>query len=445
MRKLAFILALVVFAGSAVSFAADVRLKEVKYLHKVQKNDENTQYGQKLFNYKPTGFMTVEEYKELSRPDDVLKEEVKKTVNRSDLKYVPEPVYKIVRYNDPPGSPELSLTKLFYQLRQYNGQGVVAPDYSMIVYPVVYYYPNSATTAADIFVIPIDKKGSALEKIRSAKAENRWPEPIVSTEKSIDNDSAFRTLTPVDFSADGKKVLIKEKIGSSQDGIWKTNAIIYDFETKNSYNLVEVRDAIIYYWKENKGLDLDECRWDIYPLGFLLDEPDRIAVNAYGYTGEKPVNLGIWSVDVHGEQSRLITFNQSEINFSINGFKVVQDGVLPRPVVKRENIAQKRIERQEARAVKRHDREEKRAIKDEHKDNLREINYEYKEQKKDLKKINSLKGSTVSNELPEEFRQYKIKDLEKSIKKTEKKIKKQEKGMKKMEKELQKEIEKISQ
>ena len=447
MRRFVFVLSAAVLLNFvlpsyALKIKGDVRAKEAKYLYKIQKKEEKDVYGKKVLNYKPTGYMTVEEYEELSKYNEDYKDPETPKVQRSDLKYVPQPSYKIVRYNDPPGSPELNITKKFYQLRQYNGQGVVAPDYSMIVYPVVYYYPNSASTASDIFVIPIDKEGAALEKIKSAKAQNRWPEPIVSTEKSVDNDSAFRTLTPVDFSADGKKVLIKEKIGSSQDGIWKTNAIVYDFETKNAYNLVEVRDAIIYYWKENKKLDLDECRWDIYPLGFLLDEPNRIAVNAYGFTGDKPINLGIWSVDIHGEQSRLISFKQSEVNFSINGFKVVQDGVVARDIVEKEQKAQKKMDKRDAKAEKRKEKADLRQLKTEYKDNIREINYAYKEERKDLRKLNSLKGSTTFNELPEEFKQYKIKELEKSIKSTEKKIKKQEKQVQKIEKELEKEVEK---
>ena len=442
LRKIAALLSIVMivyFAGSYPAMSRDVRQKEAKYLHNVKKNEEKEKYQKKVYDIKPSGFMTVEEYNELSKyTEEPVKEDIPK-VKDSELKYVPEPTYKIVRYNDPPGSPELNITNKFYKLHQYNGQGVTAPDYSMTVYPVVYYYPNTNSTASDLFVIKLSETGSPLSKIKNAKSSDRLPDPIISTEKSIDNSTAFRSLTPVDFSADSRKLLAKEKIGSSHDGIWQTNAIVYDFDTETSYNLIEVRDAIAYYWKENKNLNLDECRWDIYPLGFLLNEPDRIAVVAYGYTGDLPVNLGIWSIDIHGEQSRLIAFDRAEVEFSINGFKLVQDGVVPRTIVEREQKAVKKAEKYDAKQIKRQEKAVKREMRDEYKATLKEMNWMYKDEMKDLKKINSLKGSTTANDLPEAFKEYKIKELQKDIKNIEKQIKKEEKMLEKFDKKLQEE------
>ena len=426
-------------ANTAQSFEiikTDARQKEAKYVHNVQKHDEKEKLGRRKDAYKPSGFMTVEEYNKLSQyTEEPVEEEIPK-VKDSELKYVPQPTYKIVRYNDPPGSPELNITKKFYKLHQYNGQGIVAPDYSIIVYPVVYYYPNSNSTASDLFVIKLSEDGTPLEKIKKAKSSDRLPEPIVSTEKSIDDSTAFRSLTPVDFSSDSRKLLLKEKIGSSYDGIWQTNAIVYDFDTETSYNLIEVRDAITYYWKENKNLNLDECRWDIYPLGFLQDNPDRIAVNAYGFTGNLPVNLGIWSVDIHGEQSRLIAFEQTEVNFSINGFKLVQDGVVARTIVEREQKALKKSEKRDERLAKRREKSAYREMDKEYRATIKEMNWVYKQEMKDLKKINSMKGSTSANDLPEAFKEYKVKELQKDIKKIEKQIQKEEKQLNKIEVEL---------
>ena len=413
----------------------DARLRELKYEHKVQKKDMADSYARKKMNYTPSGYMTVEEYNSLSKYTDQPAEIKAPAVKKSESKYVPEPSYKIVRYNDPPGSPELNITRNFYKLKQYNGTGIISPDISFIVYPVVYYYPDSTSTASDLFVIPL-KDGTPISRIKNAKASDRIPEPIVSTEKSIDVDTAFRSLTPVDFSADGRYLLIKEKIGSSQDGIWKTNSIVYDFVTKTSYNLCEIRDAIIYYWKENKGLNLEELRWDIYPIGFLMNEQDRIAVNAYAYTGNTPVNLGIWSVDVHGEQSRLISFSQKEVEFSVNGFKLMQDGNVPKTIVKSEQKALIREEKSAAKTLKRKAKEDKNAIKRVYKESARELDYQYKEELKDLKKLNSLKGSTSENDLPEAFKEYKIKSLDKEVKSLEKNVDKEQRRVDKINKKL---------
>ena len=435
------ILICVFFASAAYSLdlkRKDVRQKEAQYVHKIQKQEAKEQYKRKKFNYNPTGYMTVEEYEALSEYKEKTEVEKAPKVHDADMKYVPQPTYKLVRYNDPPGSPELSISKNFYKLRQYNGQGITSPDFKMMVYPVVYYYPNSASTASDLFVIPLDEGGTALGKVLNVNYLKRIPEPIVSTEKSIDNEFAFRSLTPVDFSADGTKILVKEKLGSSADGIWKTNAIVYDFETKTSYNLVELRDAIVYYWKENKQLDLDDCRWDIYPLGFLTDEPNRIAAYGYAYTGDKPVFLGIWSVDIKGEQSRLISFQMKDISVSENGFKAVQDGVVAPIIVKHEQKALKKAQKMDKKAEKAKKRADMKQMKQEYKAEIRAMDEVYKEEKKEFSKQLRLGGSTSMNDNPEKYKELKINDLKKFISKEEKALEKEKTKIDKIEEELNK-------
>lgn len=418
----------------------DARQKEAEYIHNVLKQEEAEKYGRKKFNYKPSGYMTVEEYEALSQYKDKAEDkiEIPKTPKGSDMKYVPEPTYRIVRYNDPPGSPELTISKKFYKLRQYNGQGITSPDFSIMVYPAVYYYPNSASTAADLFVIPLDEIGTPLTKIMKANVVKRIETPILSTEKSIDNSDAFRTLTPIDFSPDGKRLLAKEKIGSTQDGIWKTNAIVYDFETKMSYNLVELRDAIIYYWKTNKGLDLDDSMWDIYPLGFSKDDANRVVASAYAFTGKKPIFLGVWSVDVKGEQSRLLSFSQDSAQVSINGFKIIQDGVVKKVIIEKQEEAMKKVEEANAKAEKKKKEEFEKQIDKELKARLKEMDKAFKESQKDFNKQVNMGGTTSLNDNPEKFKEWKIKELEKEIQKAEKELQKQQKALEKLNESLSK-------
>ena len=410
----------------------DPKEQEIKYVHKVQKQEEKEKYLRANFDRNPSGYMTVEEYEALSAPKDKMAEkiEVPKVEKPSDMKYVPQPSYRIVRYNNPPGSPEISLDKEFYKNRQKNAQGIVAPDYSKMVYSAIYYYPNNGSTASDLFVIPLDEAQSNINKIKTAHVMHRLPEPILSTDKTIDNYATFRTLTPVDFSSDCTKLLAKEKIGNAHDGIWQTNAWVYDFNTQTSYNLVEVRDAIIYYWKENHDLDLEDKRWDIYPLGFDLNNPERVIVNAYAYTGEKPVNLGTWSVDYQGEQSRLITFNQSDVAISMNGLKIVQDGVVPKSISEIEEKQMKRDEKAALKQKKLDEKKELKTLKESYKSRIKEMDVDYKKQQKDYKLKQKIKGSTSLNEVEAKYQEAKTKLEEKEKKALEKK---QNKELKKIE------------
>ena len=392
----------------------NVNKKEAKYEFKVAKQEEKEKFERKKLEKNPSGYMTVEEYNLLSAPKDrmTMEIEIPKNVTPADMVYVPQPAYKIVRYNNPPGSPEIRLSKTFYQRRQQNAQGIVAPDFTKLVYPSVYYYPNSGSTACDVFVINLEEAKSNLDKILTANVVHRFSEPILSTDKNNDNYFTFRTITPVDFSVDGSKLLAKEKIGNTKDGIWKTTPVVYDFTTNLSYSLIEVRDAIIYYWKENKNLDLEDKRWDIYPIGFDLNNPDWIIVNASAFTGDTPVNLGTWTVSYKGEQSRLVTFKNSEVQVSMNGYKLIQDGVVSPMVTEKEEKQLKRIEKEQAKIKKKEEKAEDKALEDAYKAKIKEMEAEFKEMQDDYNLRQRINGSTSGNEAVQKYNEIKAQQEE---------------------------------
>ena len=407
------------------AFAKDARENELKYVFGVLKEDEQYKRDKKLLELHPSGYMTVEEYEKRSEYKDraTIDTVIPKVNVPEDFKYVPKPLYSIIKYNDPPGSPELSLGKKIYSTHQINAQGIVSPDFSKLVYSAVYYYSDSASVASDVFVIPLTEGDNNLNKILKANVAKRDPNPILSTDKVIDNFAAFRSLTPVDFSADGTKILIKRKIGSSEDGIWETTPFVYDFNNKTDYDLTAVRDAIVYFWKEYMELNLDESRWDIYPLGFSEDEPDRILVQAFAFTGVTPVFLGTWSIDWQGNQSRLVSFDKNYIpKVTSNGFKFIKDGVEDYRSV----VIQEKFDHNEAKFLKKQAKQiQKEAvteINDEYKYTIRGLKDNYKDDRRDLRKLISLTGSTEDIELQDAYKKYLIDQLNKDITKTQKKI-----------------------
>lgn len=419
----------------------DTRSKELKYQYEVLKDDEKNKMQKKLLERNPSGFMTVEEYEAASEYKDksTIKIDLPKVERPSDFKYVPQPLYQIVEYNYPAGSVELSLGKRLYLKKQVNGQGIVSPDYSKLVYPAVYYYPDSASVATDLFVIPLDdNEDSNLNKILKANAAKRLANPILSTDKAIDNFAAFRTLTPVDFSADGKKLLVKEKIGSSEDGIWQTNIHVYDFSRKVSYNLREIRGAITYFWKEYMGVNLDDKRWDIYPLGFDKTSPNRIVVQAYAYTGEKPVYLGAWSIDFQGNQSRMISFNKYVTpQVSSNGYKIIQNGVASYQTVENQEKVLKQQGKVLEKQKKAEDKQQIKEIKDDYKYKIKALNDDYKDEARDYKKLQSLKGATEGMELEDAYVKYLQDQLDKDIQASEKLIEKKQQEIDKIDKKIE--------
>ncbi len=446
MCKLLPVLLILVFGAKAFAFTnpfgkEDYKSQEIKYQYGVLKDDLKYKRDNKILNRTPSGYMTVEEYERASeyKEKSELEIDIPKIDKPSDFMYIPKPIYTIVKYNSPIGGAELSLGRRLYAKRQINAQGIVAPDYSKLVYPAVYYYTDSGSVGADLFVIPLQSEGSNLEKILSANVAKRNPEPILSTDKNIDNYAAFRTLTPVDFSQDGTWLLVKEKIGSSEDGIWQTNIYVYDFSTNASYDLSVVREAISYFWKEYMKLNLNAKRWDIYPLGFDTENSDRVIVQAYAYTGSQPINLGTWSIDAHGIQSRLVSFDKNySPNISTNGFKIIKEGVEEYQNVKTQEKLDKAQEKVLQKQLKAADNEVLKQINEEFKYKLKDLNADQKDELRDNLYLQKLKGSTEDTKaLEEAYEKYRQDQLNKDIEKTKKIIDKQQQKIDKLENKIQ--------
>lgn len=381
-------------SASAKNGQPNTPYEEYKYEQKVLRAQEVEKYNRSLLP--ESGFMTREEYENVSK--DIPNSEIKipAYVLPKDIKskYVPQPIYKLTRYNNPPGSAEIHLDRRFKFDRQESGTAITSPKRDFMVYPVVYYYVSNQCTAGDLFVIPLDKSLPDVERIQRANVIKRIPEPILSTQKEISTKATFRTMTPVDFSADGSKLIAKEKIGNSNDGIWQTNLWVYDFDTQQGRNLSEVRDAIRFYWKNTEGLTLDEKRWDIYPLGFDAENPDRIIVSAYGYTGGKPNFLGNWSIDSKGERTELISLFDAGAKVSTNGYKIVKAGVVYPTQVKKSEKRQDKLIKKKRRAEKKAQKAVKKQKKAALKKRLKEMKSQEASVVKQYKKQQHSKGPT---------------------------------------------------
>lgn len=187
-----------------------------------------------------------------------------------------------------------------------------------MVYSTVYYYPSTKTAGTELYLMNLDLNKNIKDRIEQAHV-NHVKKTIHRTQMdSLDLDIQ-KTLTVVDWSADGKRIAIKEKISYTPEGLWRTNLLVYDLETGKVKDLSEVREAIQYYWREKENLYLKDYRWDIYPVGWDALNPERIIVFAYAATGEKPKYLGAWSVDYHGDRAMLMSLTSTN-------FEVTQSG-----------------------------------------------------------------------------------------------------------------------
>ena len=304
----------------------DPVISQYIYENKVNKAEEKERYEKSRMP--ESGYMTVEEYEAISRGKSKKEIEVQdaQIPKDSNMIYIPQKTFKLVKYNDPIGSPELCLPRRLNFDRQINAQGIVSGDKTILVYPAVYYYAQADCTACDLFLIKLNTSLDETERVKKANIIQREESPLISTDKSIDEKYIFRTLTPIDFSADNKKLAVKEKVGYRHDGIWKTDLWIYDFEKKEAKKLPQIREAIEEYWKHTT--ELTEKRWDIYPMGFDYNNDERVIVCAYGYTGSTPKYLGTWSIDTEGKNSKLEDLTGGYIPVSVIGYRLEEDSAV---------------------------------------------------------------------------------------------------------------------
>lgn len=267
--------------------------------------------------------MTYEDYVNMSK--DIKRSEFKipepKLEKDSKLVALPDPHFRVVKYNLPPGSKDIDLTAL-YKLRKADSPGVLSPDYSKMVYSSVFYYPAENQVTSEMYLINLDKSLTVLEKIRTANKVAEEITPLLSTDLSQLETESFKSLVLLDWSKDSTKLAVKEKVGSTIDGKWRTNLLVYDFKTSQVKELNEIREAIRYWWKTKQNLDLVDYMWDIYPVGWDAVNPDRLIVYAYAYTNSSPKFLGTWSVDYSGNHSELMSLSSTNFAISTNGLSL---------------------------------------------------------------------------------------------------------------------------
>ncbi|MBE7705449.1 MAG: hypothetical protein E7Z90_06545 [Cyanobacteria bacterium SIG29] len=231
---------------------------------------------------------------------------------------LPDKKFRVIRYNTPPGQRNIDLSRMIAQRSAY-APAILSPDKTKMVYTQSVYLPKFAQTMSYAYLINTEPEDAynLLYNTNSVQAEIK---PIVEVGNEEIIKYQFKTLFPIDWSRDSSKIAFKEKIGSNLTETWKTNVIIYDFENKSWKRLTAVREAILYWWRQNKQIELNNYMWDIYPIGWDKNNPDRLVVYAYAFTKDNPLFLGTWSIDYNEEKSKLMSIDSTNVEIDLNGF-----------------------------------------------------------------------------------------------------------------------------
>ncbi len=225
---------------------------------------------------------------------------------------------------------------------------VVAPDKSAFVYTEVMFTPDDRQTFSKLYWVPVTPLPQRpLERLPSEAAQEKPASPVAfdsyaarfdprkttRIRKAIAdvgfhrvNRFDFRTLTVVDWSYTGNRLLFKERSGTLHLGVRTTNILIYD-QAKGTVTIYpEVQRVIQHYWAQHGNLPhLEKLSWDIQPLGWEPDSDEAVLMKAWAYDSKEKKFLGVWRYDVSSERTQLLSLSDMAPVVAANGW-------LPSPV-----------------------------------------------------------------------------------------------------------------
>jgi hypothetical protein len=137
----------------------------------------------------------------------------------------------------------------------------------------------------------------------------------------------FETLTPIDWSADGQKLLFKHQVGKLYNGLRVTKILVLDPNNQNTPidMYPQVYQAVLYYWtKEGMTPPLNTFDWHVTPLGWQPGSNTNIETKAWAYTEKNKIFLGHWRINTATGQPQLVNLMDTPVPVAANGSLVIQ-------------------------------------------------------------------------------------------------------------------------
>ncbi len=237
--------------------------------------------------------------------------------------YQPTPKYIFEKYNYPQGTRQINIEDVKKNLYSY--PYIVADvNCHYVAYPRYYFSPDINQISSNFYVEKLDTSKTKTRRILDYNHNQLERRAIIQAGTKEVYPNLFNGLTLVDWSADGKKLLIKEQIGSTLNGIYKTYLYIHFLgnENQESYTikLLDLDDTIKNYYLDWKNIQLIKYRYDIEPLGFSADNDNLIIVLSYIYNKEnQKIFLGAWSYNCLTHEIILLSKTNTVYEISANG------------------------------------------------------------------------------------------------------------------------------
>ena len=236
---------------------------------------------------------------------------------------VPQTRYVFEKYNFPQGAKEFNIedikTKLYLRTPP-----VVNENCEYVAYSYYYYSPDVNQISSNFYVEKLDTSKTKKNRILEYNHAQEERFPIIEAGTKEIYQDLFNGLTLVDWNKASNKLLIKERVGSTRNGNYKTYLYVHFLETdvKNGYTikLIDFDEAIKYYFIDWENKQIVKYRYDVTPLGFSDENDDMVVVLCHVYDNDgNKVFLGAWGYDLIKKQTILLSKTNSSQNISING------------------------------------------------------------------------------------------------------------------------------
>ncbi len=234
-------------------------------------------------------------------------------------KYFPEPHYTFEKYNNPPGSRGYDIRFIKKNLVEHP---IMVADINCkyVAYANYYYRADIDQIYSDFYVGKLDTKKTKTQRILDYNHRQLKRTPVLLSGFIEQYNHLFNGITLVDWSQDSNKILIKEQIGSTINGIYKTNIYVYFLKQDRIIKLSNFDNAIVNYYLDIKDVKLNHYRNEIEPLGFAADNDDLIIARYYVYDNEgKKIFLGLWGYDLEENKTMMLSSTNPSTSISANG------------------------------------------------------------------------------------------------------------------------------
>ena len=240
---------------------------------------------------------------------------------KSDKKhYFPEPHYRFEKYNSPQGTRDLNIQFIKQNLVSYP---IIVADITChyVAYPKYYYSSDIDMIYSEFYIGELDTSKTKTKRILDFNHKQTYKIPIIQSGVNEQYKNLFKGLTLVDWNRNSNKILVKEKVGSTLEGVYRTYLYVYFLDSKQTKKLSDIDSKLQKYYLSHEKLNLNNYLYEINPLGFTTDNDDVIAFHLFTFdkNTKERFFMGTWVYNVVNNSMKLYSRENPSISVGSNG------------------------------------------------------------------------------------------------------------------------------